>query len=502
MQRDLARLAEADHDVIVVGAGIYGACIAWDATLRGLRVALIERDDFGGATSANSLRIIHGGLRYLARGDLPRMRESIRERTAFLRIAPTLVEPLPVMVPTTGWGSQGRLALGTAVRLNDLASLGRNRGLNPGSRLPAGRLLSLGECRDRFASFPAEGTNGGALWYDARMCHPERLTLAFVRAAAHHGAGVANYCRMERVLAEAGRTRGVAVTDGLTGSALEIRGRSVVVAAGPWTDVAAPGHPAGPHAFALNLVVGRPLARTAVGIRALTGPGDDPIIGGRRFLFLAPQPETTLIGTWYARADRPVEALVRLGAAALLAEIRASCPALELDAADVVRCQWGLLPLKAGFEPGRADALADRPRLLDHGRIGGLRGMFSVEGVKYTTARHVAEKLVDRLTAETGVTTDRCRTAEARIDLAETSHPSLEQRVRHAVGDEMAVRLSDVVLRRVWSGGPTEPGSERVAAAARVMGAELGWSDAQRDAELEDVMRQIRTNDSRSESLA
>src|SRR5215208_6096759 len=102
MQRDLRRLASGTHDLVVVGGGLHGACISWDATLRGLRVALIERDDFGAATSGNSLRIVHGGLRYLARGDLPRAREAIRERSALLRIAPALIEPLPVLVPATG----------------------------------------------------------------------------------------------------------------------------------------------------------------------------------------------------------------------------------------------------------------------------------------------------------------------------------------------------------------------------------------------------------------
>src|SRR5215217_6041067 len=106
MNRDLSRLAGTAHDLVVVGGGLHGACIAWDAAQRGLRVALIERDDFGAATSANSLRIVHGGLRYLARGDLRRMRQSIRERSTLLRIAPTLVEPLPVLVPTTGHGSR------------------------------------------------------------------------------------------------------------------------------------------------------------------------------------------------------------------------------------------------------------------------------------------------------------------------------------------------------------------------------------------------------------
>src|SRR6187455_3423319 len=129
MKRDLTRLTDEAFDVVVVGGGIQGAWIAWDAALRGLKVALVERDDFGAATSANSLRIVHGGLRYLARGDLVRMRESTQERSTLLRIAPGLVEPLPVLVPTRGLGTQSRLALGVALALNDLSSAGRNRGL-------------------------------------------------------------------------------------------------------------------------------------------------------------------------------------------------------------------------------------------------------------------------------------------------------------------------------------------------------------------------------------
>ena len=128
MRRDLSRLLERTFDLLVVGAGIQGACIAWDACLRGLSVALVDRGDFGAATSANSLGIVHGGLRYLARGDLPRMLDSIQERSALLRIAPGLVEPLPVLVPTYQ-GAKGRTAFGTALLLNDVISRTRNRGL-------------------------------------------------------------------------------------------------------------------------------------------------------------------------------------------------------------------------------------------------------------------------------------------------------------------------------------------------------------------------------------
>src|SRR3990170_7432357 len=126
MRRSIPRLADTTFDLLVVGAGIFGACAAWDAALRGLSVAVVDQDDFGAATSANSLRIVHGGLRYLARGNLIRMRESIRERSALLRIAPGLVEPLPVLVPTGPPGVPGRAAFGAVLALTHALSPNRN----------------------------------------------------------------------------------------------------------------------------------------------------------------------------------------------------------------------------------------------------------------------------------------------------------------------------------------------------------------------------------------
>src|SRR5262245_2513348 len=108
MKRELRNLTQNVYDLLIVGGGIYGACTAWDASLRGLSVALIERADFGSATSANSLKIIHGGLRYLQHADFRRMRASIRERTTLMRIAPHLVHPLPVLIPTYGHRMHGK----------------------------------------------------------------------------------------------------------------------------------------------------------------------------------------------------------------------------------------------------------------------------------------------------------------------------------------------------------------------------------------------------------
>ncbi len=136
MRRDLGALAGRQHDLLVIGGGIQGAACAWDAAQRGLKVALVEARDFASGVSWNSLKTIHGGLRYLQTLDLPRLRSSIRERSTLLRVAPELVRPLPFLIPTYGHGTKGREALGVALRVNDLLSADRNRDLPPEQRLP------------------------------------------------------------------------------------------------------------------------------------------------------------------------------------------------------------------------------------------------------------------------------------------------------------------------------------------------------------------------------
>ena len=130
MRRDLKKLSEQKYDLLIIGGGVNGLATAWDATLRGLNVALVEKSDFGGASSAASLKIIHGGLRYLQHFDFPRMKESIRERSNMLRIVPHLIDPFPFMVPTYGHGMKGREALAVAMKMNDFISRDRNKTLN------------------------------------------------------------------------------------------------------------------------------------------------------------------------------------------------------------------------------------------------------------------------------------------------------------------------------------------------------------------------------------
>jgi glycerol-3-phosphate dehydrogenase len=500
MRRDLDRLEGDEHDLLVIGAGIQGACIAWDAALRGLRVALVERDDFGSATSAHSLRIIHGGLRYLTRGDFPRMQESIRERSALLRIAPGLVEPLPVLIPTGLPGVPPRLAIGAAVALTHALSPLRNRGLPPSRRIGAGHLLSRDECLALLPALRSVAIDGGALWYDARMVRPERLTLAFVRSAALKGAAVANYVEAETFDVAGGRVRSVEVVDRLRERRYRVRARQVVIAAGPWTEGLAaragrrsPLAPRAPRlAFGMNLVLGRRLGEAAVGLRCASAATDDPGGAGGRFLFMVPQERSTLVGTWYAAAEtEDTGSALDRGQEFLLDALNRACPGLGLVASDVVARQIGRLPLKAGVERGPDFALAERPRVWGR-ELPGPSNLLTVEAVKYTTARGVAADVVDAVLASLELAPRACQTAWT--PLAGGEHPlgspaPLEERVRLAATEEMAATLSDVVYRRTELGDHPGPEEERVRLASRVAGDVLGWDDRRRADEEATVLR-------------
>ena len=160
MIRDLSRLAEREFDVLVVGGGIYGLTIAYDAAQRGLSVALVERGDFGAATSFNHLKTIHGGLRYLQSADLRRMRESIRERRAFARIAPRFVAPLPFAMPTGASLTRNPMAMKAALAIDAFVGRDRNDGVDRTRHLAAGRVIAGQECRESVRGSHSHGRVG------------------------------------------------------------------------------------------------------------------------------------------------------------------------------------------------------------------------------------------------------------------------------------------------------------------------------------------------------
>ena len=553
VRRDIAALAERDFDLVVIGGGIYGISVAWDATLRGLSVALLERGDFVNATSANSFRIVHGGIRYLQHADLPRVRESSHERRTLLRVAPHLVEPLPIIIPTYGHGMQGRSAMAAGFRLYDALTFDRNRGIgDPSRQIPGGRLLPPADVLELFPSVDAHGLTGGALFHDGQMYNPTRLGFSFMRSAVERGCVAINYAEARSLISSGDRVSGVRVRDNLSGDSFDVRARVVVNAAGPWSESFLAGQgldlePAGTYSRdACFIVRRRPTHRFGLAVPGRTRDPDAIVSRKARHLFVVPWRDVTLIGVWHvvhgAAPDR--FSVTDEDLEAFIDEINGAHPVLDLSVDDVAMWNAGLV-LFGENVPGAADlSYGKRSRVVDHQRTHGIAGLITAIGVRWTTARAVADRVVRLACRQLGrkpgaSETDRTPAFGGSIDdmpgfLSELSRnppPSLaaagpaalyrlgrnygseldriaryaetepgggdrlgtsdvlRAEVSHAVREEAAVRLGDAVFRRTDLGTAGDPGDDAIVECCDIMASELDWSDERRQRELADVRR-------------
>jgi glycerol-3-phosphate dehydrogenase len=533
----MTALATTEFDLVVLGGGIYGACVAWEATLRGLSVALVDKADFGGATSSNSLKMIHGGLRYLQHADFRRMRESIIERRTLMQIAPHLVHPLPVLLPTYGHGLQGPEIFAAALLINDLVSFDCNRRCDPQKRIPWGRVISKRSCLGRLPGLDSQGLTGGALFYDAQVYHSERLILAFLHSSAQLGAVLANYVEATGFRLDGERLRGVHARDVLSGDSFEIRARTVVNACGPWVPHVQQllnrprSSPPLRYAKAMNVITRSLFDRYAVGIPSRVAYRDANAVvkKGNRLLFIAPWRGRSIIGTMQAACHEAGDIrITEQDIQGFLDEVNDAYPPARLRRDEVMFVHGGYLP-RAHLEARNGDVqLAKHEQIEDH-RQDGIHGLISVSGVKYTTARRVAVRVVDRVVAMQGQAPVPSRSATTPLyggqmeqfdtfvqgqatrhasHLGEselrrlmmnygTAYPNvlkyldtcpweapltpsaesvLRAEVRYAIREEMAQRLSDVIFRRTELGTAGIPGDEVLSMCAAVMQGELGWS--------------------------
>ena len=549
MKRDTKALSQHSFDVLIIGAGIYGAATAWDAALRGLSVALIDKSDFGSATSSNSLKIVHGGLRYLQQLDIPRVRESVRERMIFMRIAPHLVHPFPCVMPTYGHFMKGNEIMRMGLYLNDILSFDRNRLQDPEKSISAGRVVSRKECLRLVPGIDGKRVRGGAFWTDAQMYNSERLLLSFVLSASRRGAEVANYIEAKEFLKRGNRVEGVKAVDGLTGDALEIRATMIINTSGGWVDEVlrrALKHSSRVHlSTAMNLVVRRSLlSECAAGIAApfRFQRNNGSVYQGSRVLFFAPWRKCTLIGTYHQPYSGNPEDLqvTEKEIQDFLENVNAGYPQDPIGRDEISFVHKGFLPMDGIHRKTGEILLTKHSRLYDHFREDGLDGLISVVGVKYTTARDVAEKAVNRIFKKMGKTppsplsrdtqlvggeierfddflsravssTPEGQSAEVvrhlvynygseyarilkygerRSDLLKTVPGSSEvllAEVIHAIREEMAQKLTDIVLRRTDLGSAGHPGKEAIATCVRVAAKELGWNKSRTQEEVDDL---------------
>jgi glycerol-3-phosphate dehydrogenase len=527
--RDFDALGETTYDVLVVGGGIHGLATALDAAARGLTVALIEAGDFAAATSFNHQRTAHGGLRSLQSGRIGHARESIRERRALARIAPRLLRPMPFIIGTYRSLIKSRLALRAAFRLDRWLGRHRNDGLEPELHLPPPRLTSRAATLKLFAGVRPDRLTGGANWYDYQIVHTNRLAIAFAEGAEARGARLVNYAEAASALQDSSGISGMRVRDGLTGAEIDVRARMTINAAGARVgdvmkmfgvtrDV--------PLVKAINLVTSKPASDMALVAPAQNG----------RMLTLVPWQGRALIGTAQS-ADRKQPGDLGVTAAEiddLIAGANSAFPALHLTRGDITLVHRGIVPAQAG-KNGGLELLASS-QILDHASEGA-PGAMSVIGVKYTTARAVGARAAAAAAKRLGRSTRRTDTDTAILPgagisdhealtietaravglelappiikhlnavygdrsaaivrlMAERSdwrmpmvpgRPMIGAEVIHAIRDEMACTLADIVIRRSELGAAGHPGEDVVRAAAAIAADELKWDGDRRNREI------------------
>lgn len=521
------------YDLIIVGGGILGAGIARDATLRGLKVALFEKEDFSSGTTGRSTRLIHGGLRYLRHYEFGLVYEALHERRVLLRIAPHLVKPLPFLMPVYKGQGHSLPLLWLAIATYDFMS--------PWRAVPHHRLLPSNHVLRLEPALRPAGLRGGFLFYDAQCRFPERLCLENVLDAAAHGALVRNHAEVVDFLREDGAVVGVRTRDTFTGAEEEHRSRFVINAAGPWLDEV--DRLADP-----NL---RPRLRRTKGIHLVVPRFSQHALivetqAADRVVFAIPWGPYTLLGTTdtdYEGRNEEVQAEAD-DVEYLLNEARAVFH-VKLDRRDVLFTTAGLRPLKR--ELGRSTAEISRGHeIFDHEAAGGPRNLLTIVGGKITTYRNIARDTVTYLSIRLGRRLDPCRThrlplpggrlnaswepfvqivrtesqklgvsAETADHLAEhygsrafevlrrvhsdpkqgerlePNRPWIRAEVGFACEKEMARTLADALLRRLPIGLSEGQGRGIVLEVAAEMARFLGWDAAREDAEVNDYLQTL-----------
>lgn len=422
-----------EFDLIVIGAGINGAGIARDAAMRGLSVLLLDKGDISSGTTSWSTRLIHGGLRYLEYYEISLVRESVKERARLLHIAPHLVRALSFLIPIYKGARYGRAKIEAGMLAYKLLSLGYELGEH--------RLLSSREALTMEPGLNPHGLIGAALYFDAQVEYPERLTLETAISARQHGAIVLTYCRVDRILVEASSVRGVEFTDLLNGTRHQARAAVTINVTGPWVDevLRTTGQPVKQLVGATKgshlIVEPFPNApRQALYVEA----GRD----GRPY-FIVPWTGLYLIGTTDLPYDgdrdqvTPLEEEIEY----LVQETNRTLPGANLSAEKIAYCYSGLRPLPYVLSGSPKD-ITRRHFIHDHAPE--LSGLYSVVGGKITTYRNLGEQAVDAVLRKLGRRTTRSTTAARPLPGAygeDVAREALALGTRYNLGDGIVARL-------------------------------------------------------------
>ena len=469
---------QEEWDIIIIGGGATGMGIALDAASRGYSTLLLEQADFGAGTSSKSTKLIHGGVRYLAAGDIPLVRESLRERGRLLKNAPHLVKPLAFVVPAYRWYE--RLYYGIGLRLYDF--LAGKLGIASTGHLSKEKTLN------RVPNMSGKGLHGSTLYWDGQF-DDSRLVVALARTAVQQGGVVLNYVGVEELLKENGKITGVRAVDRIGGGEFTLKAKAVINATGIFSDsVRKMDRPAARDIIlpsqGIHIVLDREFLGADTGVMI-------PKTDDGRVLFAIPWHNRVLLGTTDTEGVP-----VSLHPKAQQEEIdylidHASRYLSKAPRHEDIRAVFaGIRPLvkPSGDEAGESSAKVSR----SHSIFVSESGLLTIAGGKWTTYRQMAEDMVDRIAYEDFVRTKPCCTNDLTLldesiadDLAaadETLREALDEELPYTMADvaaavrsEMAVTLSDVLARRTRSLLLDEKATARCSEkVARWMADELG----------------------------
>jgi glycerol-3-phosphate dehydrogenase len=437
-----------------------------------------------------------------------------------------------------------------ATLMNDIVGFDRNQLDDPAKYMPKSFTVPKKEVQDYIPGYTKYNLNGAAIWYDCQCYNTERLLLSFVLSAVEKGAQVANYVKATGFLKDGDKLIGVKVHDELTGEQFGIRYKMVINNAGPWVDdVLMNLNGKLPDqkfklSTAMNLIVNRKLMDNAAG---LSGPyqyvhQDGSVYKAHRILFFAPWRDYTIIGTNHLVYNGKQEdyKITEAEIQDFLAAVNQAYPGANIKREEVTFFHGGFLPMAQQNPETGEVGLEKHYKIIDHRQDFGVDGLISVVGVKYTTARDVAQKTIDLAFKKLGKNAPKCQTEDIPlyggnierfkdftddaiqsrpygldetvmkhlsynygtayneilnygaqnkkwVELLPDSKEVLKAEVLHGVREEMAQKLSDVVLRRTDLGTAMNPGEAALREAANIMAAELGWNEARVKMEIEEV---------------
>jgi glycerol-3-phosphate dehydrogenase len=537
-------MARETLDVIVIGGGITGAGVARDAAMRGLTVGLLEKEDFASGTSSKSARMVHGGLRYLEQYQFGLVFSACSERHKLCELAPRLVRPIAFTFPVYQSSKNSLLKIRMGMWLYDLMALFRN--------VKRHKIVNARQTAELEPALAQEGLEGAAYYYDCKA-DDARLTLATILAAHEHGALIANYAEVRGVLKEDGRVRGVEAVDRLTGEPFTVRANVTVNATGVWADrIRRMDDADAEKMIRVNRGSHLVVPREKLNVRGAVAFSS---ADGRRAMYAMPWKQTCIVGTTDMdhRGDLDEVYAQPSEVEGMLEAVNHAFPEAKLTQDDIISTYSGLRPL-IGSEEGAAYQ-ASR----DHQIVESEAGLVTISGGKLTTYRRMAEDLVDvvakKLEAESGVmiregcTTDRMPLAESTfeagpvIDALVQRYPQLDRQVlehlaltygpagstvlamgegdpemgtavvpdlpyiraevTYAIRHEMAMALSDWLIRRTHiMHEAKDQGLGCASEVAAIMAPHLGWDTAETERQLREYREQVRLSQRYREGMS